>query len=119
VDTDCVHTDIRLPEEMLSETIFGKLKFEGDYDVSYYLGKKQYYLKNRETGDIKVAKKGYDNDLEEKDWIKAKNGGVVITDYFWFKKKNHVELFKVDGKKKFRSYFERIELVLYWKTVLC
>lgn len=69
---------------MVNKSELGKLKFEGCFDKSYYLGKKQRCLINTETGKSKVNAKGYNNNLlKEEDWEPTKNffGDALFSAY--------------------------------------
>jgi hypothetical protein len=87
--SDSVGTNIDLPEHMISKTREGALKFEGVFDVSYFLAKKTYYLKDS-TGkyDVNMASKGFPRKkmLGEDIWKRALNGeSVHIEDDYWKK----------------------------------
>jgi len=96
IDTDSCHTNKELPEHMINRSELGKLKYEGSYDKSYYLGRKQYYLSNTETGDKKIGVKGYNKILlEEKDWKCASEGGKKVVKYWEFKRESYEEIVKI------------------------
>ena len=102
VDTDCCDTNMILPEGMIDKSELGKLKFEGCYNISHYLGRKQYYLRNSITGEKKIGAKGHNkSDLREEDWEKVKRGEKIIVDYWEFKKIGYKEIVKVNRKKVF------------------
>jgi hypothetical protein len=104
VDTDSFHINKELPAERVNKAELAKLKYEGSYDVSYYLGRKQYYLSNSETGEKKIGVKGYNKVLlKEEDWKYASEGGKKTVKYWEFKKENYEEIIKVDREKEFSS----------------
>jgi hypothetical protein len=89
VDTDSVVTNIELPEYMISKTVGGKLKFEGCFDISGFLAKKTYYVRDS-TGKhgMKMARKGFPlkEMMNEDVWKRALSGeSVLIPDEYWKK----------------------------------
>lgn len=102
-DTDSFHTDIELPSEMIDSSVLGKLKFEGSYDKSYYLGKNLAYLKDTKTMVSKTISKGFrEGKIKEEDWEKASKGEIVLIEDFSFKKVDHLELIEVNRYKKLK-----------------
>jgi hypothetical protein len=79
----------------------GKLKFEGSFDKSYFLGKKQYSFYNSKTGEIKKGSKGYKAKLSIDMWERAVKGEILNISDWYFKKFEHKEILYVSTTKKF------------------
>nr|AGJ98075.1 truncated plasmid-related DNA polymerase [Glomus sp. DAOM 240422] len=64
MDTDSFDTNVKLPEHMVGSKM-GQLKYEGSFDKSIYLGRKQYYLMNTMSGVSKTGCKRIRNSLAD------------------------------------------------------
>jgi DNA polymerase elongation subunit (family B) len=100
-DTDSFHINGRV-DDLVGPNL-GDLKYEGVYNESVYLGKKQYFLKNSSTGVEKVGGKGYSCKLTYDDFLEASKGLVKEVEVSRFSKFNRIR--KVVEFKKFgKSY---------------
>lgn len=101
-DTDGFDTNIELPSEMINSQM-GGLKYEGSFDRSIYLGKKQYYLLNTMSGKVKIGSKGYNKtSFTSTDWVDVSNGSTKSSVSLHFEKKDYIELRKVFLIKEFK-----------------
>jgi len=60
-DTDSVHTDRPIPDDLISQTKLGKLKLEGEYEQATYFAEKEYILGDWE----KVVCKGVPEEVRK------------------------------------------------------
>lgn len=68
------------------------------------MGRKQYYLYNSSTGQVKIASKGYGrNSIGLEDWIRASEGGEVLVKTLQFKILGQRELVKSYSSKVFKK----------------
>jgi DNA polymerase elongation subunit (family B) len=92
IDTDSIVTDVKLPDSMVGHEL-GQLKYEGTFDKSIFLGRKQYYLYNSSTSQVKIASKGYGrNSIGLEDWVRASEGEEVVINSKW-------EIYMLEGTK--------------------
>ena len=91
MDTDSFDTNVKLPEHMVGSKM-GQLKYEGSFDKSIYLGRKQYYLMNTMSGVSKTGCKGYDSSLLSlDDWERALKNEEILVKSWQFKKEVFLE----------------------------